>query len=407
MTNLTATAFVQQHFEPSNSTTETAVQALRADLGLYNHKNIISALCGFLMACRTLQARSSDLMAFPLGKGHYDTGKAAYLSVRDKLIAAGIMELAQASFAQLKRGGGKGTSAVYRVLVWFNLEGLRFKQGQPTHTVKVRTPKLGKQVGAAYSDWSKDIEDAGKVLSHKDCEARFGVGYAYYTAKTKDYNAHMVLHPLVVDGDSFSYVVRKFNNSSISLGGRFYGAYSQLPKDIRKTATIDGEAITEVDLTASGLSILLATKGLWYPGGTTDPYRLISWVIDGRSRDFAKVLISAMISVGGIKKNFTETMKSDFPEFCLNHKTTEVYTKAILEVFPVFKTEFDGLDLMFKESEWMADVIEAANDNGITVFPLHDGVICKIKHGGDLRQIMEHLFLQHFGNRPMIKVGYH
>jgi hypothetical protein len=407
MTKLEATAFVQQHFESADSATETAVQALRSDLRLYNHKNIISALCGFLMACRTLQARQSDLLAFPLGKGHYDTGKAAYLSVRDKLVAGGIMELVQASFAQLKRGGGKGTSAVYRVVVWFDLEELKFKQGQPIHTVKVRTPKLSKQLGAVYEDWSKDTEDAGKVLSHKDCEARFGVLYAYYSAKSRDYNAHMALHPLVVDGDSFSYVVRKFNNSSISLGGRFYGAYSQLPKDIRKTATIDGDSVTEVDLTASGLSILLATKGLWYPSGTTDPYRLIPWVTDRRSRDFAKVLISAMISVGGIKKKFTTEMEADFPEMCLNHKTTDVYTKAILEVFPVFKTEFDGLDLMFKESEWMADVIEAANDNGITVYPLHDGVICKIKHGGDLRQIMEHLFLHHFGNRPMVKVGYH
>lgn len=406
MTKLEATAFVQQHFEPADSATETAVQALRADLGLYNHKNIISALCGFLMVCRTLRARQSDLMAFPLGKGHYDTGKAAYLSVRDKLIAEGIMELVQESRAQLKRGGGKGTSAVYRVVVWFDLEELKFKQGQPIHTVKVRTPKLGKQVGAVYEDWSKDTEDAGKVLSHKDCEARFGVGYAYYTAKTKKYNAHMGLHPLVVDGDSFSYVVRKFNNSSISLGGRFYGAYSQLPKDIRKTATIDGELVTEVDLTASGLSLLLATKGLWYPSGTTDPYRLIPWVTDRRSRDFAKVLISAMISVGGIKKKFTTEMEADFPEFCLNHKNTDIYTKPILDVFPVFKTEFDGLDLMFKESEWLADVIDTANADGITVYPLHDGVICKMKHGGDVRKIMVDCFLEHFSNRPMVKVGY-
>jgi hypothetical protein len=407
MTKLEATAFVQQHFQPADIATESVVQALRTDLGLYNHKNIISALCGFLMACRTLQARQSDLLAFPLGKGHYDTGKAAYLSVRDHLIAEGIMELAQASFAQLKRGAGKGTSAVYRVLIWFDLDGLRFKQGQPVHSVKVRTPKLGRQVGAVYSDWSKDIEDAGKVLSHKDCEARYGVGYAYYSAKTRDYNAHMAMHPLVIDGDSFSYVVRKFNNSSISLGGRYYGAYSQLPKDIRKTAKIDGESVTEVDLTASGLSILLATKGQWYPSGTTDPYRLIPWVTDRRSRDFAKVLISAMISVGGIKKQFTEEMKSDFPELCLNHKNTDIYTKAILEVFPVFKTEFDGLDLMFKESEWMADVIDTANADGITVFPLHDGVICKIKHGADVRQIMVDCFLHHFGKRPLLKVGYH
>lgn len=400
MEKLTAAAFVQQHFEPADSATETRVQALRSDLGLYNHKNIISALCGFLIACRTLQARGSDLMAFPLGKGHYDTGKTAYLSVRDKLVEAGIMELVQESFAQLKRGGGKGTSAVYRVLIWFELEELRFKQSQPTHSVKVRMPKLGKQVGAVY-------EDAGKVLSHKDCEARFPVLYNYYSAKTKDYNAHMAQHPLVVDGDSFSYVVRMFNNASICLGGRYYGAYSQLPKDVRKTATIDGESVTEVDLTASGLSILLATKGQWYPSGTTDPYRLIPWVTDRRSRDFAKVLISSMISLGGIKKRFTEAMKSEFPEFCLNHKTTDVYTKPILEVFPVFKTEFDGLGLMFKESEWMADVIDTANADGITVFPLHDGAICKIKHGGDVRQIMIDCFLEHFGNRPMVKIGYH
>jgi len=197
MTKLEATAFVQQHFQPADIATESAVQALRSDLCLYNHKNIISALCGFLMACRTLKARSSDLLAFPLGKGHYDTGKTAYLSVRDKLIAAGIMELVQESFTQLKRGGGKGTSAVYRVLIWFNLDDLKFMQSQPTHTVKVRMPKAGQQVGAVFSD-------LGKVLSHKDCQTQFGVGYAYYTAKTKDYNAHMALHPLVVDGDSLA-----------------------------------------------------------------------------------------------------------------------------------------------------------------------------------------------------------
>lgn len=405
MTKLEATAFVQQHFEPADSATETAVQALRADHGLYNHKNIISALCGFLMACRTLQARQSDLLAFPLGKGHYDTGKAAYLSVRDKLIEAGIMELVQESFKQLKRGGGKGTCAVYRVIIWFNLDDLKFKQGQPRHTVKVRMPKLGKQVGAVYSDWSKDIEDAGKVLSHNECQIKFPVLYNFYSAKTKDYNAHMALHPLVVDGDAFSFVVRKFNNASICLGGRFYGAYSQLPKDVRKTAKIDGESVTEVDLTASGLSILHATKDRWYPSGTTDPYSLIPWVTDSRTRDFARVLVSAMISLNGTKKQFTPQMKQDFPDLCLNHKNTDAYTKPILEVFPVFKTEFDGLDLMYKESVWMADVIETANENGITVYPMHDGVICKIKDADLTRKIMVHLYRHHFNKTCLLKIG--
>jgi len=407
MTKLEATAFVQQHFLPADTATETAVQALRADLGLYNHKNIVSALCGFLMACRTLQARQSDLLAFPLGKQHYDTGKAAYLSVRDKLVSGGIMELVQESFAQLKRGGGKGTCAVYRVIIWFDLDDLKFRQGQPIHTVKVRMPKLGQQVGAVYGDWSSlTTEDAGKVLSHKDCQIKFPVLYNYYSAKTKEYNAHMAEHPLVVNGDSFSFVVRKFNNSSISLGGRYYGAYSQLPKEVRKTATIDGEPVTEVDLTASGLSILLATKGLWYPEGTTDPYKLIPWVTDSRSRDFAKFLISAMISVGGIKKQFTPKMKQDFPDFCLNHKNTDVYSKPILEVFPVFKTKFDGLELMFKESEWLSEVLEEAVFHGITIYPLHDGVICKIKNADTVQDIMTNCFLMYFNNRPLLKIGY-
>ncbi|MBS0985770.1 hypothetical protein [Acetobacter thailandicus] len=73
-----------------------------------------------------------------------------------------------------------------------------------------------------------------------------------------------------------SPVLQKVFTGSLALHGRIYAqggdSYQVMPKDYRRLITIDGEAVQEVDISASFLSIALARSGYPLPEG--DPYAL-------------------------------------------------------------------------------------------------------------------------------------
>jgi hypothetical protein len=65
----------------------------------------------------------------------------------------------------------------------------------------------------------------------------------------------------ITGGEHYGYI-RVFNNQSWKKGGRLYspgdGSYQQLKEEQRHKMTINGEAVVEIDIKASHLTIYLS-----------------------------------------------------------------------------------------------------------------------------------------------------
>lgn len=392
-----AKAFILRHLQPATGATERAIEALRVELGLQRRDNIKRALCGFLWACQRLSERGSDLLAFPSSKPTYSNdggGYDAFMSVKSSLLEQCYIKREREGAADHAR------AAIYKLLRSPDTTGLTFEEIVPANVRLVQVKREKDKFGDA---------DEGKAppLSRKIIEQYHGrERIEHEEAKVRRIVDFLSDYPLEMGNTSFRGLRRIFNNNSLERGGRLYAGYSSLPKTLRPDATLDGQPIAQIDIKASYLCVRAGMAGYKFEEGS-DPYQLVPWVhpCDRRTRDFAKKLISTLISYGGDKPRLPSELKEEFKDIIKPKQTITHFKAPIHDVFPFLLDYVDGLEVMFKESEMMMAVLDHCIDEGLPAWPLHDCVFVRQSDADRATEIIKSEFNSMFGFRPTITLN--
>lgn len=189
---------------------------------------------------------------------------------------------------------------------------------------------------------------------------------------------------------------RVFNNSSWSLGGRFYHGWWQLiPSEYRQYIQIDGQATEELDFQGMHFAILYAKVGQCPPD---DPY-----AIPGLDPFKYRVLVkkAATIrlnsdSVHGAAIAFAEALrleknKRELPPLPDNYPKPKLLMEALERLHTPIAHLFgstEGMEAQFTDSVIAERVMLAMDAEGIPVLPVHDSFIVARKHGDRLAAVM-------------------
>lgn len=382
--------FMRFNYEPADARTEAAVEAFRLKHDIRCGKGQKWSLCGFLMACKALKERDEKTFVWPSSKSLVPN-YAANQRVKKTLL--------NYYFHQEGPTGCNLTNkaTVYRFDEMPDVEGLRFQETAPRNAVEVRNYRQGADFFA---------EATGEILSERTCFLEFGEQkFRGEVERVKEVNSYLYDHPLDLNGDIYRYLVRKFNNRSLSHGGRLYGGYSSQKKCYRETATIAGEPIAQLDVKASFLFIRAALAKINLGEGRGDPYQRLPFVTGEDSRKFAKALLSAMISSGGTKRNMPSKIRKDHPAMVSAGQTMTTYQELILHEFPFLRDDKDGLHVMFRESEAILKVLELAIERDIPAWPLHDCIFVRKRDIEEGIQIIKEGFGNEFKFEPTISVN--
>lgn len=203
---------------------------------------------------------------------------------------------------------------------------------------------------------------------------------------------------------------RGFNNGDrpgfdFDRGGRIYSAgedsYQNLPSDERLKLTINGEAVAEVDVRASFITILYAMHKLHFEG---DPYVISGLGIEGRQA--VKMFVAATIGNGApIEKWSKKHAKDFFDDTGLRlrkHWPLSLVAQAALNKHPLLLRlnepikgrKRDWSDLMWIESQAiLRTMLDLKRNYQVPSYPVHDSlIVAKSKADRAVAQLRAHYF---------------
>ncbi|EAP77848.1 hypothetical protein ISM_06125 [Roseovarius nubinhibens ISM] len=196
------------------------------------------------------------------------------------------------------------------------------------------------------------------------------------------------------------------------LGGRFYCSSSddwmEMPKEERKHITIDGEATTEIDVSASHLFILYAIHGerLDY---VSDPYNVAEY-----PRDVVKQIIVTMIGAGKPPqrwpKGFTKRYKQQHGHLPIKDYKLKDVREAVLRKHPLLKKlktgKLDWANLQFEEAEcFLAAMLSLHEAKSIPSLPVHDSLIVRQSDVHIAKEILEKSYKDRLGFAPKVTIS--
>ena len=205
------------------------------------------------------------------------------------------------------------------------------------------------------------------------------------------------------------------DGADFSKGGRLYShgigkGYQNVKKHIRRAMMISGEAIAEVDLRASYLTILHQRMGAPLP--TTDPYDM-----PGVPRGIVKMWVSITLGNGGFHRRWPDESKERYEDetkggdLQADHPIGATQRK-ILEHLPLLKewakNPVGWGDLQIIESTAVIDAVTTlAFDHGIPALPLHDALMVPESKAEVAARCLFDSFYKHVGIYPHITVSTH
>ncbi len=210
-------------------------------------------------------------------------------------------------------------------------------------------------------------------------------------------------------------VGRKFKN-----GGRLYNAgfgYQLLPKEERKTISINKANTVEIDYSSLHIKMLYAKKGIQY---NLDPYKALTDNEEHRIvfKKFFLTLINAsniFKAIGAIENDIKDiekriinnnregkkskerdveflriVKKEDFNWFSVINKIKKVHS-PIQE----YICSDMGTQLMNIDSKIILEVIMHFTNKNIPCLPVHDSVIIEEEHRDELKEVMQKTYKKH------------
>ena len=190
-------------------------------------------------------------------------------------------------------------------------------------------------------------------------------------------------------GGSHEGYVRIFHNGDVpgfawKWGGRLYSqhfseSYQVLPSDKRAAMTINGEAVAEIDIRASYLTIFLSLHGIQLDT-ETDPYELEG--LGSSDRSAVKAWMVATFGNTKPIRRWPPQMLQKSPE--LKQHRVAAITKAALAKYPALNAWGEPLkgrihgwaDLMNLESSVMiGTMLDLKNEYAVPSLSVHDSLI--------------------------------
>jgi hypothetical protein len=265
-----------------------------------------------------------------------------------------------------------------------------FTKGQPKDLVVVR--------GASVYDGYKKIK--GKVLKVKAPEHLWN--------EMQELNTF--LGGFTLEHGTHRGFFRGYNNGDrpgfdFDRGGRLYSSgedsYQNLPSEERLKLTINGEAVAEVDVRASFITILYAMHTLDFDG---DPYIISELGSEGRQA--VKMFVAATIGNGAPIERWSRKHAKDFfedtglklqkrwPLSDVAQLTLKKHPLLRKLDEPIKGRKRDWSDLMWIESQAIIrTMIDLKRNYQVSSYPVHDSLIVPAsKADRTMRQLRAHYF---------------
>jgi hypothetical protein len=194
---------------------------------------------------------------------------------------------------------------------------------------------------------------------------------------------------------------RVFNQKSWKLGGRFYGSEVQnLPKELRKCITLNGEPTVELDYSSMHLRMLYHLRGLETPGG--DLYDF------GEDRTLNKLVALIVINcepehdeVRAVAAKFRDKeLRKRLGDEILKHKYIGDLINDFKATHAPIADDFAsgaGLKLQYRDSLIMEDLLKHFVGKEVPIIPVHDSLIVPESHADEAGQVMNETYKNHMG----------
>ena len=226
------------------------------------------------------------------------------------------------------------------------------------------------------------------------------------------------LFSFTYDGMVFGGLRRLFNEGDrddfdYNLGGRLYCANAQghinMTSHERANIRINGEAVVEIDINASYLTILHALKG------EPMPNREDIYAIAGLPREVVKRWFTITMGSPKFQTRWLRSNLDEMKEGGVAHKpwmTVKAVEKAVLEHFPIMKDwpkqEVRWSNLMFIESEVViGTMLELMRTYQVPSLPVHDCIIVRKSYQDLAMRVLSEQFKAKVGLEPRLKVKLH
>jgi hypothetical protein len=221
----------------------------------------------------------------------------------------------------------------------------------------------------------------------------------------------------VIQPGGFRGLRRIYNNAesptfNFNQGGRLYvvgGGYQTMKKAERLKLTIDGEAVAEIDVKASFISILSAMRRMPLDPHE-DPYE-----IDGLPRPLVKAVVTMTLGHDRFHTRWPSKVKKDLEEKLGVRDLGKSY--PLKKVLPLIVAKLPAMadwgnsgiscfDLQFVESEAMLLAVERlAYEHQVPTLPVHDSLIVPVSHLELARGTLADTFEEVTGHRPQLTVN--
>lgn len=241
-------------------------------------------------------------------------------------------------------------------------------------------------------------------------------------------NAFFAKHKL--EGARHVGWVRKFHEGTgrdfnFDKGGRLYSQpgisklnYQQMPRDSRIALMIDGEPLSEIDISGSYLSIFYAAHG--QEVNVAGAYDDILGP-DDIHRAIVKAWVNASFGIGRLIGQWSADLKQDFAKkhrakgWQIDPKKHSVacVREATLARHPLLASlgqTAPGIpsgygDLMYRESRVIiSTMVRLANEHSIPSAPVHDSILVPRSKVAVARRLLEEQFKELVGVTPLLKV---
>jgi hypothetical protein len=189
-------------------------------------------------------------------------------------------------------------------------------------------------------------------------------------------------------------------NGDFSSGGRFYrGWWQNIPRDLRKYITIDGEPCSELDYSGQHLLLLYARgqdEYVWLKGLDDDPYYLEKY--GGEVRDLLKVAILILVNETDRQKVVRAIRKKinyDFPDLQSTDAFINPLIDELMEKHPIVRQHFfsgSGSALQYQDSQIAEYVLKNMQAHGYVALPIHDSFVTQDKHLAQLYSLMKEAY---------------
>ena len=209
---------------------------------------------------------------------------------------------------------------------------------------------------------------------------------------------------------------RVFNNTCFENGGRHYGCPIQgLPKEVRRTVTINGKRTVELDFESLHITMLYHQLGLdipWTPylHDESDPLRKVAkrvfnTALNASSSDAA---IKSVMRVLAFKKKALKKVlqQSNYKGKSLYYSVKNVLD-ALIQYHPQIASKINtkqGIWLQRLDSDIASEVLSHFTQKGVLVIPIHDSFIIAEEHKEELLSIMQKEYFKKMGKG--IRVNY-